>query len=109
MTEEQWDGRAPENSIAKPSRLLPLWIFLLLPFVAALILMMHHGGAASIELWFILCALVVGFYAAKLQNRSGLGMILMGMVFSVAAVFFYAIMAVGLLFVGCVVALNQSR
>lgn len=106
MGEREWDDRAAEAGMVKPARLLPMWIFLLLPFVAALVLIMHGARLASIQSWFLLCALAAGFYLAKVQNRSGGGLILMGLVYSFAALIFYVILAFGLLFVGCLVALH---
>jgi hypothetical protein len=104
--EEEWDKHASQRGAGKPSSLLPLWILLFLPFVAAFILAMHRAGRESIGYVFILCALVGGYYLAKVQSKSGGEMVLMGLVYAVAALMFYAIIAGGLLFVGCLVLLH---
>jgi hypothetical protein len=102
-TEEKWEQHASEHGVIQKSRLLPLWILLLLPYFVAFILMMHRAGVASIECCFILSALAAGFYLAKIQNKSGMGMIWMGLLYSFAALFVYFILSFGLLFVGCLV------
>ena len=86
---------------------LPLWILLLLPFVMAFILMTHSGGVASMEYCFILCALLSGFYFAKIKGFSGLGLVLVGLLCSFVMIFVYIILAFGLLFVGCLVAISR--
>jgi hypothetical protein len=56
-------------------------------------------------MWFVLCALVAGFYLAKIQKKSGARLVVMGLLYSIAALFVYVMVAGGLLFVGCLVVL----
>jgi hypothetical protein len=105
-TEEKWEQHASELGVSQRPSLLPVWVLLLLPFVAAFILVMHRARITSIEYLFILCALVTGFYLAKIQKNSGLGMILAGLLYSFGMLCAYAAMSFGLLFVGCLVALS---
>jgi len=102
-TEEKWEEHASELGAHQPPRLLPVWVLLLLPFVVAFILITHRGGLASIECCFILCALLSGFYLAKIKHNSGLGMVLAGFLYSFGMLFVYAAMSFGVLFVGCLV------
>jgi hypothetical protein len=97
----EWDERASQSGVNHPSSVLPLWILLFLPFVAAFVLAIHRIGPESIGYVFLLCALVGGFYLAKIQNKSGGELILMGFLYAIAALMFYVIIAVGLLFLGC--------
>jgi hypothetical protein len=97
----EWDERASEIGVNHPSSVLPLWILLFLPFVVAFALAIHRIGPESIGYVFLLCALVGGFYLAKIQNKSGGEFILMGFLYAIAALMFYVVIAVGLLFVGC--------
>ena len=102
-TEESWEKHAAEVEPHQPPRMLPVWVLLLLPFVLAFILITHRGGLASIEYGFILCALLAGFYLAKIKQNSGAGMVLAGLVYSLGMLCVYAAMSFGLLFVGCLV------
>ena len=99
--------RASESRDHQQLRLWPLWVLLLLPFVVAFILMTHRGGVASMEYFFILCALLSGFYFAKIKGFSGPGMALVGLLCSFAMIFVYIILCFGLLFVGCLVAISR--
>jgi hypothetical protein len=99
--------RASESRDHQQPSSLPLWILLLLPFVLAFILMTHRGGVASMEYGFILCALLSGFYFAKINGFSGLGLVLVGLLCSFAMIFVYIILSFGLLFVGCLVAISR--
>jgi hypothetical protein len=104
-SEKDWDERAAQAGGVKSSSLLPLWILLFLPFVVALISVMHRPRLAPIGMWFVLCALVAGFYLAKIQKKSGARLVVMGLLYSIAALFVYVMVAGGLLFVGCLVVL----
>jgi hypothetical protein len=106
--EKDWDHNATELGVVKSSSLLPLWILLLAPFAAALVMLMHRARLASIELLFVLCALAAGFYMAKIKNKSGAEQVVMGLIYSIAAIFCYGIIGFGLLFVGCLVVLGSS-
>jgi hypothetical protein len=105
-SEKEWDDRASQMGVVKSASLLPLWILLFLPFVVALISVMHHTRLAAIGTWFILCALAGGFYLAKSQKKSGGWLVVMGFLYSIAALVFYVIVAFGLLFVGCLIAIH---
>jgi hypothetical protein len=109
LAQNKWGERASHKGSTGAWRLLPLWILLFLPFVLALIFVTHRGGLVSIEYVFILCAIAAGFYLAKIQNKAGAEFVLMGIVYSIAAFTFYGVVAGGLLFVGCIVALSASQ
>jgi len=53
----------------------------------------------------VLCALLAGFYLAKIQNHSVGGTVVMGVVYSFAMLFVYMVVACSLLFVGCLIAI----
>lgn len=106
-SEQRWAQHTSESREHQQPILLPLWVLLLLPFFVTFILLTHRAGVAAVELCFILCALLFGFYLAKIKNNSGLGMILAGLLYSFAMIFVYIILAFGLLFVGCLVAISS--
>ena len=106
-SEDDWRRHAEASEAHQQLRLWPLWVLLLLPFVMAFILLTHRGGVASMEYFFILCALLSGFYFAKIKGFSGPGMALVGLLCSFAMIFVYIILAFGLLFVGCLVAISR--
>ncbi len=102
-TEEQWKDHAAQFRTHQALSLLPLWILLLLPFVMTLVLISHHAGFVSIRACFLVCALLAGFYWAKIKSYSGIKLAGMGLLFSFAVIWVYMILAVGFLFVGCLV------
>ena len=106
-SEEKWERHTSEMVIRQQPNLLPLWVLLLLPFFVTFILLTHRADAAAVEICFILCALLFGFYLAKIKNYSGMRMVLVGLLYSFAMIFVYIILAFGLLFVGCLVAISM--
>jgi len=103
-SEEEWERHASKMEVHQHPNLLPLWVFLLLPFFSAFILIRYRMGAVAVGIGFVLCALASGFYLAKIQQKPGVRMILMGGLYSFAALGVYVAMSFGLLFVGCLVA-----
>ena len=51
----------------------------------------------------MVCALIAGFYQASLQGDSLFTVILKGILYAILVVGAYCVLAVGLLFVGCLV------
>lgn len=107
LSEKEWAGRASENGTAKSASLLPLWILLFLPFVVALVVMTQHASPVIFEYCFVICALVGGFYLAMIRQDSGVWLVVKGLLYAIAGVVIFVVVAVGLLFVGCLVLLNQ--
>jgi hypothetical protein len=105
-TADKWEQHAKAKGTCTPSRLLPLWILLLLPFVVALVLIMHGVKAQDTGYVFGLSALLAGFYWCLVQHKTGLEMVLKGLVYSFAILFLFGILGTGLLFFGCVLALG---
>ncbi len=101
-TEEQWKEHASKFRSHQPLSLLPIWILLLLPYFLAFILLSHQIGFVPIKFCFMGCALLSGFYYAKIKHYSGAPLIGMGLLYSFAMLMTYIILAVGLLFVGCI-------
>jgi hypothetical protein len=102
-TEERWRAHAAEHGVHQPLSLLPVWLLLLLPFVAALILVAHHANFSLIRACFTVCALLSGFYWARIKKHSGVQFVLMGLLYSFAMLCAYMALAVGLLFGGCLI------
>jgi len=103
-SEERWARHASESRDQQQPNLLPLWVLLLLPFFVAFILITHRAGPAAVAFCFILCALASGIYLAANQHKPGVGKVLMGVLYSFAALCVYVVLSFGLLFVGCLVA-----
>jgi hypothetical protein len=106
LTEEEWTDRASQSGALQPSRMLPVWILLFLPFVLALVLVVNRANPALLVYGFIFCALAVGLYLATIQKKSGVMSVLLGLLYSIVAFLFYAIMAIGILFIGCLTMLH---
>jgi hypothetical protein len=102
-SEEEWERHAGESDIRRRPTLLPLWVLLLLPFFVAFILVSHRAGMVAVEWCFILSALAFGFYLAKVREHTGAGAFLVSLLYSFAMLAVYVIMAVRILFVGCLV------
>jgi len=108
-SKERWARHAAESRDHQQPNLLLLWVLLLLPFFVTFILIRHRPSSAAVEgcfMCFILCALASGIYLAMNQHKPGVGQILMGMLYSFAALCVYAVLSFGLLFVGCLVMLG---
>jgi hypothetical protein len=95
--------RASESRDHQQPSLLPLWVLLLLPFFLAFILISHRAGMVAVEWCFILCALAFGFYLAKVREHTGIGAFVVSLLYSFAMLVVYVIMALAILFVGCLV------
>jgi hypothetical protein len=102
-------GPAFESRGEKFPLLLPFWVLLFLPFVLALVFVRRRGGLVLIEYLFVLFAIAAGFYLAVVQKKSELGVVLRGILYTIAMLFVFAIVAVGLLFVGCLIILSNSH
>ena len=89
--------------------LLPFWILLFLPFVLALLFARRRGGLVSIEFLFVLAAIAAGFYLAAIQKKKDVGMVLRGILYSIAMLFAFVVVGVGLLFVGCLILLSSHQ
>lgn len=103
------DQRAVGRREAKFPLLLPFWLLLFLPFVLALVFARRRGGLVSIEYLFILFAIAAGFYLAVVQKKTEVGVVLRGILYTIAMLFVFAVVAVGLLFVGCLIILSNSH
>lgn len=57
----------------------------------------------AVEWCFILCALAFGFYLAKVREHTGIGAFVVSLLYSFAMLVVYVIMALAILFVGCLV------
>lgn len=88
--------------------LLPFWLLLFLPFVLALVFAQRRGGLVSIEYLFVLSAIAAGFYLAVVRKKTEAGVVLRGILYTIAMLFVFAVVAVGLLFVGCMIILSNA-
>lgn len=89
--------------------LLPFWVLLFLPFVLALVFARRPGGLVSIEFLFVLAAIAAGFYLAAVQKKSDLALVLRGILYAIGMLFVFVVVAVGLLFVGCLILLSSHQ
>jgi hypothetical protein len=97
-TEQAWQQHASELG-APPAT--SLWAFVVLPFFVALLLMSFHVSSSWIFLCFILLAVAAGFYFANRQGTLTVATVSKGILYSLAMAAAYAVLGVGVLFVGC--------
>jgi hypothetical protein len=100
-TEAAWEEHASAMDGRSRGSMLPFWVMLILPLFVALLFLAHRGSFTSMAVWFLICAFVAGFYLAKLQADSVVGIIVRGLMYSFGALMGYFILSLGLLFVGC--------
>ncbi len=97
-TEAAWVQHTSELGVPPET---PLWAFLVAPVFLALILLSFHVGPSWILPGFVVLALGAGFYAARRQCGWTGATLLRGILYSLAAAAAYTILAVGIVFVGC--------
>jgi DNA-directed RNA polymerase subunit RPC12/RpoP len=100
-TEEKWERHAEAAGSYSHLWLLPVWILFLLPFAVAFVLIMHGARVPGSWFIFVLFALVSGFYISLTRGNSTMEVVLKGLMYSVAMLFLYMVLATGLFFFGC--------
>ena len=108
LTQRQWEGISSQAQPHSRGWLLPFWGLLLLPFMAALVLITHHASFTWVPICFGLCALLAGFYVALARGKgSSFETVLRGILYSVGVVFVYLVLSFGVLFIGCIALLGS--
>ena len=100
-TEARWRGHETDLGARPSGSMLPFWVMLILPFFVALLFLAHRGSLTAVVAWFLICAVVAGFYLANLHTDSIIGVIVRGVVYAVGVVVVYFVLALGMVFVGC--------
>jgi hypothetical protein len=101
LSEKDWEERTSEGGLGKSASMLPVWILFLLPFVLAFLLSTRRAPAMAFVYCFVFCAIAGGFYLATMRNDSVAARVVKGLVYAVVGLVCFAIIGVGLLFVGC--------
>ena len=100
-TAPEWAAQESRSRGAAQSLTLPLWVLLVVPLFLGLVLFVSRSGARPIAGFFVVCAVVVGFYLAGRNADSVTGTLARGILYTVGAIVVFLVLAVGLLFLGC--------